>query len=565
MYLNTGNQYQTALKVGLIVDSRLGSKYIFNLAEWAKQQPDIDFSHLIIQDIPKTEGKFFSKLVQKIRGHGILYIANVVGFKLIDKFERHLLSTTSHKEHYRDFDLSTLVSSTLNIAPIVSKSGYVYRHNDIDIDKIKALNLDVLIRCGSGILRGQILNCAKHGILSFHHGDNTINRGGPAGFWEVYYRQDSTGFIIQKLTEELDGGLVLYRGSIPTKPLYLLNQASIYTKSNIFMCAMLRQLADTGSLPEPQINFPYYNRLYKIPNIREQMIYVFLSMLLGVQFLAQRVLKRKHRWGVAFARSDWTKLVMRRAIKISAKPNHFLADPFVVEENNEHYCFLEDYDFSKKRGSIAAYKLTDNGAEDLGEVLNEDFHLSFPYIFKFHSRIYMIPESSENDDIRVYEATQFPTKWKLASVLMSNISAADSMLFESDDKWWLLTNIDSANSGDHCSELHIFYADNPLSTEWSPHSGNPVIIDSSRARNGGILFAGKEIYRVSQKQGFNMYGKGFSINKLITINTEEYIEQTVCSVKPNFFKHLKGAHHIHSNGTYSVFDYLKISQVGKQL
>ncbi len=49
---------------------------------------------------------------------------------------------------------------------------------------MKDLNCDVLIRCGKGILRGDILYAARHGILSFHHADNRINRGGPPGFWE---------------------------------------------------------------------------------------------------------------------------------------------------------------------------------------------------------------------------------------------------------------------------------------------------------------------------------------------------------------------------------------------
>ena len=51
------------------------------------------------------------------------------------------------------------------------------------------------------------------GIISFHHGDNNINRGGPAGFWEVFNEEPSTGFIIQRLTEELDGGDVIFKAN----------------------------------------------------------------------------------------------------------------------------------------------------------------------------------------------------------------------------------------------------------------------------------------------------------------------------------------------------------------
>ena len=36
-------------------------------------------------------------------------------------------------------------------------------------------------------------------------------------FWEVYNKNPSTGFIIQKLNEELDKGDVLFKGSVITK------------------------------------------------------------------------------------------------------------------------------------------------------------------------------------------------------------------------------------------------------------------------------------------------------------------------------------------------------------
>ena len=42
----------------------------------------------------------------------------------------------------------------------------------------------------------------------------------PQQHWEVYQREDCTGFIIQILNEELDGGKVVFKGNIPTSFLY---------------------------------------------------------------------------------------------------------------------------------------------------------------------------------------------------------------------------------------------------------------------------------------------------------------------------------------------------------
>ena len=51
--------------------------------------------------------------------------------------------------------------------------------------------------------------CAS-GVWSYHHGDNRVNRGGPAGFWEVFEQWDVTGSILQVLSEELDAGKTLF-------------------------------------------------------------------------------------------------------------------------------------------------------------------------------------------------------------------------------------------------------------------------------------------------------------------------------------------------------------------
>ena len=49
-------------------------------------------------------------------------------------------------------------------------------------------------------------------------------------FWEVIHRKNSTGFIIQKLTNDLDNGDIFFKGWVQTKFFYLLNQIELYRK-----------------------------------------------------------------------------------------------------------------------------------------------------------------------------------------------------------------------------------------------------------------------------------------------------------------------------------------------
>ena len=77
---------------------------------------------------------------------------------------------------------------------------------------------------------------------------------------------------------------------------------------------------------------------------------------------------------------------------------------------------MEDYFFSDKRGRISAIEIKENGHEFLGVVLEENFHLSFPFVFEDSGNLYMIPETAENQQIRLYECISFPEKWVLKTI-----------------------------------------------------------------------------------------------------------------------------------------------------
>lgn len=547
------------LKIGLLVDSTHASKYVFDLAEWGQNRSDLEISHLIIQELSPVGTGAFGKIAGSFKKYGLTASLEKMGFVLIQKIESLLLQRIKkYHPHFRTYDLTSCVKQTISIKPLISKSGFIYRYDDNEIQKIKKLGLDVVIRCGSGILRGDILQVARFGILSFHHADNNINRGGPPAFWEVFLKQDSTGFTIQQLTEELDGGNVLFQGRFPTRSFYLLNKSALYEKSNFYLKKILTDIAITNTLPEKLESFPYFNPLYKRPNLYIQSVYITSMALVAFKLVLNRFLFRKtSRWSVAFNFSDWRNLVMWRSIKIKNPANHFLADPFVVQHQNENYCFVEDYDYLAAKGTIAVYKLHAKEAVRMGEAVVEPFHLSYPYVFEYDSKFYMCPDTSGTNDIRIYECENFPLQWKLKQIVMPDVSAADTMIFEKDGIWWLFTNIDPVHYGDHCSELFIYYADTPLTDRWTPHPKNPIVVDSTRARNAGVLFDGNSLYRVSQQQEFGRYGKATLINKIIHLSKTDYREDTVFKIEPNFFNGIKGTHHMHSNGKVTVFDFVE--------
>ena len=181
--------------------------------------------------------------------------------------------------------------------------------------------------------------------------------------------------------------------------------------------------------------------------------------------------------------------------------------------------------------------------------------MSFPFIFEYLGDHYMCPETSRIGEIRLYKATQFPFQWNFYSTLMKSISAADTMIFEMNGKWWMFTNIDRAGLGTHNLELHIYFSDSPLSNSWRPHKLNPIYQDSLIARNGGLMKDATDTYRISQIQGFAQYGEGIRINRIVELNENEYTEVEVKRYVREFAKNSKGNHHMYSDDGIVVLDY----------
>ena len=78
----------------------------------------------------------------------------------------------------------------------------------------------------------------------------------------------------------------------------------------------------------------------------------------------------------------------------------------------------------------------------------------------------MVPETNEANEIRLYKCEQFPLKWKYEKTILKSIKASDSMIFNFNNYWWLMTTF--SNSGHNTdSELQIFYSENgPLTDNW---------------------------------------------------------------------------------------------------
>ena len=436
-----------------------------------------------------------------------------------------------------------------------------------ELERLRALKLDWLLCVDPAISAARRCQLAPYaqatawGLLRLC-GARTEEPCAP-GFWEVAQRAEVTRFAVTRmpandnLGTQASGALekVLVAGGFATRFHLLLNQLSWYAHAYQSLQSVLTQAGTQVPRSAPTA-LPDCGPPRGIPGQRAQLRYLkTLGDTLGRKLRDKYWRQNSYRWGVAWQNTGWQNLRMHRAQRIPNPPGRFLADPFLVREQQQSICFVEDYDYGLKRAVISAYALTSESALRIGPVITEDFHLSFPFPFRYQSRLYLCPESASQQQIRVYECVRFPHEWRLHKVLMSNVRAADSMLFPHEGRWWLLTNLDRAGVGDFGSELHLFYADQPLTQDWTPHPLNPVIVDPQRARNAGLLHADASLYRVSQQQGFDAYGKAAHLNRIIELSPTRYAEETLKTLTPDFFPNLKGTHHLHSDGHCSVFDF----------
>lgn len=551
----------TKQKVGIISDSTTVSKQLYDLINASLASESYTISTLLVNDVHSGTSSFLSKVSHHILNHGFSDFLKRVCFKALCKFEKMVVIRDRNSANFfNKYSLNDFDFDVIKISPTISKNGLFYSYDKTQLEKIKSQGLNLLVRGGSGILRGEIITACPNGIISFHHADNDINRGGPPGFWEVFNRQPRTGFIIQRLKNELDGGDVLYKGFVSTSWMYTLNLVKLYEISNPFLHYVIENITSGNHKLSIQPKKPYGYPLYRVPTIYQQLRYIFKTSCHLLTKVSRKLTFKSHRWGIAYQFTEsWKDVTLWRSKRIPNPKNRTLADPFLVKRDGKHYCFVEDCSFLTGRGSISVYEISEDGSKEIGIALAEEFHLSYPYLFEFEGNLYMCPDTSEVQDIRIYKSVEFPLRWELEKILMANVSAADSTIFQKDGKWWLMTNISTSKYADHCSELHVFSSESPLSDKWQPHPQNPVIFDPLKARNGGFISDSDTCYRVYQRQGFDTYGEALGVSKITELTCQNYEEISLFEVESNFIQGAKGVHTYNYADGLLVFDYVKVT------
>jgi hypothetical protein len=176
------------------------------------------------------------------------------------------------------------------------------------------------------------------------------------------------------------------------------------------------------------------------------------------------------------------------------------------------------------------------------KIIDQPYHLSYPFLFEWGGSFYMIPESSANRSIQLYRCMHFPFEWQFEKNLMAGVDAVDTTLARHGGRWWMFTTIRDNEGYPNWDELFLFSADSPVSDRWVPHPLNPVVFDIRRARPAGPIFAQDgELFRPSQDCS-NRYGYGLRLQRIKTLTETQYEEEEVTFVEPLWDRRITAVH-----------------------
>ena len=521
----------------------------FQLALWQSrviQQllEDGHLAELLIFDNSSQHTPSISQKVKKYTGKNALFNA----------FERLLVRPNEKTP----VDMQEILVNADVMQVVPEEKGYSQYFKKSDIEDIKAYDLDFVLRFGFNILRGEVLDVAKYGVWSYHHDDEMVYRGGPPGFWEIANSDPANGVILQRLTNRLDGGIILHKGWFKTTDHsysgnldYVLKRASGWPA---WVCKCLAENDEALFSNTSHSAAPIYLR----PDNMQMTRFLFKKVANRFRFhYAELFMAEK--WNIALGTIDddfrlsGESITLKERFSLPKPPrNHFYADPFVIHKGEMLYILFEDYSYKTRKGVIGyfVFDLNQRKVIEHNIALEKPTHLAYPYMLHYQDEIYCVPETASSGNVDLYRLNTHTGELDFVTDLLSDFPGVDPSLFYHDGYWWLFCSHKDASNED----LYVFYADE-LMGPYIPHCKNPVKTDIRSARPAGNPFViNEKLYRPAQ-MNTGMYGAALTVNQVLELSPEKFTEQSIHTFLPqadNDFK--KGFHTLSGYDNYVVLD-----------
>lgn len=226
---------------------------------------------------------------------------------------------------------------------------------------------------------------------------------------------------------------------------------------------------------------------------------------------------RDERWRVFVSKNG----ERAKCAKIGIHPWHkdFCADCFLFPYNGNLYLFYETVNRDRK-GILGCFVYNGSDWENLGVVMEQPWHLSYPQVFEDNGTVFMIPEQSDlgRGNVSLYRAVDIPMKWEKVKTLIEK-PFADSTLLRRDGRYYLACYTIPRHES---AEL---WHSNSLLGPWEKHPQSDNIHQDARYRRCGGSFIEENgtLYRIAQ-DCHDGYGVRLYKIPVLRINAFEYEE-----------------------------------------
>lgn len=461
-------------------------------------------------------------------------------------------------DNFQAVNLLDLIPNVPVIKVIPRKKKISEYFSDEEIERIKSYEVDFIIKFGFGILKGDILSVTPLGIWSFHHGDEQKYRGVPPCFWEIFHNDPKTAAILQRLTEKLDGGVILRKGLFKTiDHSWKANLDQAIYLSTDWPADVCREIIAQGTFPDQTEGVSTTAPVYKIPGNTTFVIFLLKLLANKISFHYNELFSCEI-WQAGIIKARTADILSGLQYEIDleevdclrAKNNDFyIADGFAIRDSDRLLLMYEDYTYNSRKGHISGiwFNERDYSFTQPFKLLEETWHLSYPFILRYKGEILVMPECKDHKKVELYRFDINSLKLVPYMTLLDDIEAVDPTLIFHQNHWYLFFTSGRASN----VELNIWHAEN-LEDQFMPHVLNPVKSNIGNSRPAGSFFyLDGKLYRPSQDCS-RSYGGRIIINEVKILNEDSFLEMAVNVLEPP--KGFLGLHNLSFAGDSMMFD-----------
>lgn len=460
-------------------------------------------------------------------------------------WSRYFFRPTSKKPA----DIQHFIATCEPLLCHTQRKGIANLFDQQTIELVRASGADFLLRFGFGIIKGDILQATTYGVWSFHHDDEQVIRGGPPGFWEIFYKHATNAVILQQLTESLDNGLILKKIRFRTiHHSYREHLDQLYFGASFLPLAVCRQILSGSFIRAASSSTA---KILHPPTNGQLLAFGWGSLRRRIIFHLNDLFRQED-WQVGIVkRSDFEKTGLQADIQWLLRPNptSYTADPFVVDFEGDTLLFFESYDYRYERGHLAMAKASE-GFKKYYKVLEREQHFSFPSVFVYEGALFCLPECFESRTIKLFRFEPDRQTFIEYQTLMNEVDAVDPLLWFHDNKWWLFFTKKNQPS----VHLYLFIADQ-LTGPYRPHANNPVKSEIGSSRPAGLILEKDGKYFRPSQDCSSSYGIAVVVNEITEISEHSYSEKPVQRYEPQSgWKLRQGLHTINFSQHYMALD-----------